>query len=50
MDSITLYEKSGLTIIVKGDFSSDELEILRQEVKATVLDILKFRKFGGETS
>ena len=48
MDTVTLYEKSGLTITVKGDFTSDELEILRQEVRATILDILKFRKYGRE--
>ena len=42
-----LYEKSGLTIIVKGDLAKDELVILEHEVKATILDILKFRKFGG---
>ena len=42
-----LYEKSGLTIIVKGDLAKDELEILEHEVRTTILDIIKFRKFGG---
>ena len=46
MTTLTLYEKSGLSIIVKGDFTSDELKILSYEVRTTVLDILKFRKFG----
>ncbi len=46
MTTLTLYEKSDLSIIVKGDFTSDELEIIRHEVRATVLDILKFRQSG----
>lgn len=49
MESVILYEKSGVTITVRGELTSDELEILKHEVKTTILDILKFRKFGGDS-
>ena len=47
MKSITLYDRSGLIVTVKGDFTKDELEILEHEVYSTISSILKFRKFGG---
>ena len=48
MKSITLYNRSGLMVTVKGDLTKDELEILEHEVTTTMSSILKFRKFGGE--
>ena len=48
MKSITLYDRSGLMVTVKGDLTKDELEILEHEVNTTMSSILKFRKFGGE--
>ena len=45
--SITLYDRSGLMVTVKGDLTKDELEILEHEVNTTMSSILKFRKFGG---
>lgn len=47
MKSITLFEKSGLKVIVNGELTTEEIEILTHEVKSTILDILKYRKFGG---
>ncbi len=47
MPQHTLFERSGLTIVVKGELTREEIEILEHEVKTTILDILKFRKFGG---
>lgn len=47
MQQHTLFERSGLTITVKGELTREELEILEHEVKITVMDILKFRKFGS---
>ncbi len=49
MPQHTLFERSGLTIVVKGELTREEIEILEHEVKTTILDILKFRKFGGGT-
>ena len=47
MPQHTLFERSGLIVTVKGDLSRDELEILEHEVRTTIVDIIKFRKFGG---
>ena len=47
MPQHTLFERSGLTITVKGELTKEEIEILEYEVKTTILDILKFRKLGG---
>ncbi len=47
MPQHTLFERSGLTIIVKGELTKEEIKILEHEVKTTILDILKFRQFGG---
>ena len=49
MPQHTLFERSGLTIVVQGELTREEIEILEHEVKTTILDILKFRKFGGGT-
>lgn len=48
MGSVIIYEKFGLKITLEGKLTTDDLEILREEVRATILDILKFRKFGGD--
>ena len=47
MKPITIYDRSGIIVSVKGDFTRDELEILEQESNSTISCILKFRKFGG---
>lgn len=47
MQPVTLYEKGGLKVSATGDFTKEELEILVYEVKATLSDILKSRRYRG---
>ena len=47
LQPVTLYEKGGLKVSATGDFTKEELEILVYEVKATLSDILKSRRYRG---
>ncbi len=47
MKSITLYDRSGLRVTVKGDLTRKEIEILEHEVGLTISVIMRSRKFGG---
>ncbi len=48
MTQITLYERLGLIITAKGDFSDVELQTLREDIRLTMSIILKSRSYRGE--